>query len=184
MHQKKPTKGYRKAISPERLRDLKAIAMDVDGVLTDGLLHLDSRGEEFKAFHVQDGLGIVLARRSGLIITWISSRKSKVLALRAKELGIDALYQNRVDKLEAFQDFLKKFRLIPHQVCYIGDDLVDLPILTRVGFAVAVSNAAKDVRSCVDYVTELQGGQGAVREVIEKIMKVQGTWKEQIQTYH
>jgi 3-deoxy-D-manno-octulosonate 8-phosphate phosphatase (KDO 8-P phosphatase) len=183
MHQKKPAKAHRKTISPQSLKNLKAIAMDVDGVLTDGVIHLDSRGEELKAFNTLDGLGIVLAKRSGLTIVFISARSSKALTLRVKELGIDALYQNRVEKLQAFNSFLKQFRLTPHEVCYIGDDLVDIPILKRVGFPVAVLNAVSEVKQCVKYVTKLQGGRGAVREVIEKIMKAQGAWEKQIQKY-
>ena len=183
MRRTKPAKSDQKKVSSESLKKLKAIAMDVDGVLTEGIIHLDSRGEELKAFNALDGLGIVLAKRSGLTIVFISARSSKALTLRVKELGIDALYQNRVEKLQAFDSFLKQFHLTPHEVCYIGDDLVDIPILKRVGFPVAVLNAVNEVKKCAKYVTKLQGGRGAVREVIEKIMKAQGTWEKQIQKY-
>lgn len=183
MFSENPPKQSRKKTSSEALKSIKAIAMDVDGVLTDGMLYLSSRGEELKAFHVQDGLGVVLAKRSGLIIAWISSRQSKALALRARELGIDALYQNCTEKFKAFQDFLRKFHLMAHEVCYIGDDLIDIPILNQAGFAVAVCNAVNDVKKCAGYVTQFHGGRGAVREVIEKIMKIQRTWNKQIEPY-
>lgn len=169
--------------SKKNLKNLKMIAMDVDGVLTNGKIFLDQNGEEIKSFHAHDGLGIVLARKAGLKIAFISARESKALELRAKQLGVDALYQNRLEKLEAFEDLLKTFNLDASEVVYIGDDLVDIAILKRAGFPVTVPNAAREVRAYAAYVTKLSGGSGAVREVIELVMKSQGAWQSQIQRY-
>lgn len=165
------------------LKSIKAIVMDVDGVLTDGTIFLDSRGEEIKAFYSADGLAITLARRMGLKIAWISARASKALTSRAKELVIDALYQNKMNKSEAFENILKDFQLQSREVCYIGDDLVDIPVLKRAGLAIAVQNAAPEVKKISSYVTQHSGGRGAVREVIELIMKAQGSWQKWVENY-
>lgn len=175
--------NIRKKRMSKSLKSIKLIAMDVDGVLTDGIIHFDRQGEEFKTFHALDGLGIVLAKRWGLKIAFISARQSKALTLRAKELGVDALYQNRLEKLEAFRDLVRRFHLRPEEMCYIGDDLVDIPILKRVGFSVAVRNAVSEVKQHVSYVTKLDGGRGAVREVIEKVMQAQGKWGKVLRSY-
>jgi 3-deoxy-D-manno-octulosonate 8-phosphate phosphatase (KDO 8-P phosphatase) len=177
--------SIKKIKQPEKknLKTLKMIAMDVDGVLTDGKIFLDQNGEEIKSFNALDGLGIVLARKAGLKIAFISARESKALELRAKQLGVDALYQNRLEKLEAFEDLLKTFHLNASEVAYIGDDLVDITILKRAGFPVTVPNAASEVTSYAAYVTKRPGGAGAVREVIELVMKSQGLWQKQIQPY-
>ncbi len=165
------------------LKSIKAIVMDVDGVLTDGTIFLDQRGEEIKAFYSADGLAITSARRMGLKIAFISARASKALASRAKELGIDALYQNKMNKIQSFEKILKDFKLQSHEVCYIGDDLVDIPVLKRAGLAIAVQNAAPEIKKISSYVTEHSGGRGAVREVIEKIMKAQGSWQKLVEDY-
>lgn len=157
--------------------------MDVDGVLTDGVIHIDQNGQEIKNFHALDGLGITLAKSAGIKIIWISARQSKALNVRAKELKVDALYQNQNQKVQAFEDLLRKFSLKPSQVCYIGDDLVDIPVLKKAGFPVAVSNAAFEVKKMACYTTTLCGGKGAVREVIELVMKNQGSWEKAIKNY-
>lgn len=169
--------------SSEVLKKIKVIAMDVDGVLTDGIMHFGPRGHEMKNFHALDGLGIVLAKRAGLKVAFISARRSKALSLRAKELGVDALYQNRMEKVEAFQDLLKKLKIKADEVCFIGDDLIDIPILKRVGFPVAVSNGVFEVKKYAKYITSASGGRGAVREVIEEIMKAQGIWDREVKKY-
>ena len=166
-----------------QLEHIKVVALDVDGVLTDGLIHLDQKGREIKTFHALDGLGIVLAKSAGLKVVFISARESMALALRAHELGIDALYQNRPEKRAALEELLIEFGVRSEEVCYVGDDLIDIPILKRVGFPVAVQNAVKEVKDCCVYITQREGGKGAVREVIEKIMKSQGTWKKVIERY-
>jgi len=169
--------------SKKNLKNLKMIAMDVDGVLTDGKIFFDQNGEEIKSFNALDGLGIVLARKSGLKIAFISARESKALELRAKQLGVDALYQNRLEKLEAFEDLLKRFHYKASEIAYIGDDLVDIAILKKAGFPVTVPNAAPEVRPYAAYITKRPGGSGAVREVIRLVMKSQGSWLRQIQPY-
>ncbi|MBI1871469.1 MAG: HAD hydrolase family protein [Chlamydiae bacterium] len=165
------------------LKKIKVLAMDVDGVLTDGVIYLDKKGDEFKTFHALDGLGIVLAKKSGLRTALISARESLALTRRAKELGVDALYQNRLEKKEAFLDLVRKFSVTPKEVCYVGDDLIDLVILRQVGFPVAVSNAVEEVKEHSFYVTSHSGGRGAVREVIEMILKAQGKWEEIVEKY-
>ncbi len=165
------------------LQSIKAIVMDVDGVLTDGTIFLDQKGEEIKAFYSADGLAITSAKRMGLKIAWISARGSKALASRAKELGIDALYQKKMNKAESFENILKDFKLHSREVCYIGDDLVDIPALKRAGLAIAVQNAAPEVKKISSYVTQHLGGRGAVREVIEMVMKAQGSWHKLVEDY-
>lgn len=162
----------------EGLKAVKLIAMDVDGVLTDGRICLDQEGRELKSFSALDGMGIVLARRAGLPVVFITARGSKAVRARAAELGVDAIYENRKSKTAAFNSLLERFRFSEGQVCYIGDDLMDLPVLRRAGFPVAVSNAVPDVKKAARYVTKTSGGSGAVREVVERILKAQGLWKK------
>ncbi len=167
----------------DRAKKIKMFIMDVDGVLTDGRIILGSRGEEFKFFHVQDGTGITLVHRAGLKTAIISARKSEVTERRARELGINAVYQVKDGKEGAYEKILKDYGLNDDEVAYIGDDLHDLPILRRVGLAVSVSNGRDEVKEVVHYTTEMAGGQGAVREIIEFILKSQGKWKEVTKKY-
>jgi|GEM_PF-139057 len=157
--------------------------MDVDGVLTDGKLHFTSDGKEFKSFDAQDGHGIALARRAGLVIGFISGRPSKATARRAAELGVEIVKQAAINKTEMVEQVKREHRLRNEQICFIGDELVDLPVMRRVGIAVAVLNATDEVKQAAHYVTRQSGGDGAVREVIEMILKAQGTWKKVIAKY-
>lgn len=143
---------------------------DVDGVLTDGRIVLGNDGEEFKFFHVHDGLGIKLAQQEGIKTAIITGRESKLVARRAGELEISEVHQNIKDKLAVFDDLLEKYEISAENVAYIGDDLNDLAILKRVGLALSVANGVQRVKDEVDYVTEKQGGAGAVREAIELIL--------------
>lgn len=170
-------------MASSNLKFIKAIVMDVDGVLTNGMIYLDKHGDELKTFHALDGLGIVLAKQAGLKTAFISARESDALSIRAKELGVDRLYQNRLHKTEALDHFLQDFKLEAREVCYVGDDLIDISILKRVGFPVAVSNAVQEVKQYARYVTKKSGGQGAVREVIERILKAKGLWQKVLQRY-
>ncbi len=151
--------------------------MDVDGVLTDGKIILDANGVESKAFYVQDGSAITYLHRVGIKTAIISGRESKVVELRANELSIEDVYLGIHKKLDAYEEILKKHKIKDSEICYIGDDLIDLPILTRVGFSVAVPNAPLEVKERVSYITDAPGGYGAVREVTEKILKSQGKWE-------
>ncbi len=153
------------------------LVLDVDGVLTDGKIIFDSRGKETKNFDVQDGFGIVFFRKAGFKTAIITARASKVVTIRAKDLNIDRIYQDAYPKINAYQKLLRDLKVKDGEVCFMGDDLPDLPVLKRVGFAVSVVNAVPEVKKVAHYITKRRGGKGAVREVIELILKSQGKWK-------
>ena len=161
-----------------RIKKIKVLAMDVDGVLTDGKIIFDSGGKETKIFNVQDGFGIVILKRAGFKTAILTARASKVVTIRAKDLNIDKTYQDAYPKLEAYEKMLRGFSVKDEEVCFMADDLPDLQVLKRVGFAVAVSNAVPEIKRAAHYTTRKKGGRGAVREVIELILKTQGKWKE------
>ena len=167
----------------ERARKVRLIILDVDGVLTDGQLHIGPDGECFKSFNCQDGLGISLAKKCGLKTAIITGRESAMVAVRAAELKIDALYQGQKNKTAAFQALCREYKLQAEEVAYIGDDLIDLPIMNRVGFAAAVDNAVAEVKASAHAVSGRTGGDGAVREFLEFIMKAQDSWDKIIQEY-
>ena len=152
------------------------LVLDVDGVMTDGRIVYDSRGMEVKAFHVRDGQGVRYWLRAGHEAAILSSRESPILRHRAEELGIAAVYEGAKDKLPVFEKILKRFRRKAGNVCFIGDDLPDLPILARAGFAVAPADAVAEVRRIAHYVARSSGGAGAVRETVELILKYQDRW--------
>ena len=164
----------------ERIKKIKVLAMDVDGVLTDGRIIIDSNGVESKNFDVQDGMGIVLLRQAGIKTVLISARASEVSRFRADDLQIDKAYIGVYPKTAAYHQMLKELNVHEDEVCFVGDDVVDLVILKRVGFAVAVDNAVFEVKRAAHYVTTRPGGFGAVREVIELILKAQGKWGPQL----
>lgn len=164
----------------KRLKKIKLLVMDVDGVLTDGKIVIDSQGRETKIFDVQDGFGIVLIRRAGLKTAILSAREAEAVSFRAKDLQIDRVYQNACPKIHGFRKLLKDFNIKENEICFIGDDLPDLSVLKRVGFAVAVKNANEELKKEVHYITKNRGGKGAVREIIEMILKAQGKWERVI----
>ena len=166
------------------LNNVKMVIMDVDGVLTDGKIIIDANGVESKAFYVQDGSAITYLHRAGMKTAIISGRNSEVVELRAKELSIEDVYLGIHKKMDAYEEILKKHKLKDNEICYIGDDLIDLPILRKVGFSVAVPNAPLEVKERVSYITDAPGGYGAIREVTEKILKSQGKWKEITSRYY
>ena len=159
----------------ERLKKIKILIVDVDGVLTDGGIIMDSNGVETKRFDVQDGLGLMLWKKAGFKSAIISARSSGVVAYRAKDLQIDKTYVGVSSKLTAYEALLKEWNINDEEVCFIGDDLTDLSVLKRVGFSAAVDNAVFEIKSMVHYVSIKKGGYGAVREIIELILKAQGT---------
>ena len=165
------------------LNNVKMVIIDVDGVLTDGKIILDANGIESKAFYVQDGTAITYLHRAGIKTAIISGRESKVVELRAKELCIEDVYLGIHNKLEAYEKILKKHEIKDSEICYIGDDLIDLPILRKVGFSVAVPNAPSEVKENVFHITNAPGGYGAIREITEKILKSQGKWDAIISRY-
>jgi len=160
----------------DRARKVRVLILDIDGVLTDGRIVYSPYGEELKFFDVQDGLGIVLLRRAGIESVIVTARRSRIVKSRCKDLAIRYLYYGYPNKLIPFKKIVKRFRVMPEEVCFVGDDLIDLPILNRVGLAVTVPNAAEDVRAHAHYVTARPGGRGAVREICDIIMKSQNKW--------
>jgi 3-deoxy-D-manno-octulosonate 8-phosphate phosphatase (KDO 8-P phosphatase) len=157
------------------------LLMDVDGVLTGGQIYLqplsDGTTAEMKAFHSQDGAGLKLARDAGLRLGVISGRQSPAVTRRAQETGMEFVYQGRAEKLSAYEEILRAAGVTDSEVAYIGDDLPDLPVLRRVGLALAVANAVPEVRRAAHYVTRRGGGEAGVREAIEAILKAQGKWR-------
>lgn len=166
-----------------RCARVTCLLMDVDGVLTDGKLHFTSGGEEFKTFDVLDGHGIAMAQRAGLVIGFISGRPSTATAKRAADLGVKIVMQAPVNKAEMLAEIKHKHRLKDEEIAFIGDELVDLPVLRRVGLAVAVPNGVAEVKAAAHYVTRRHGGDGAVREVIEMILKARGLWQKATAKY-
>jgi 3-deoxy-D-manno-octulosonate 8-phosphate phosphatase (KDO 8-P phosphatase) len=167
----------------QRCRAIRLILSDVDGVLTDGGIVLDNQGIEAKRFHVRDGMGIRLWRKAGYSFGLITHRSSHVVKTRAAELGIDILRQGIDDKLTAMLGILQELRLAPAQVCYLGDDLPDMPVVRGAGLGVAVADACLELRQSAHYVSTAPGGSGAVRETIELILKAQARWDDLIQAY-
>ncbi len=159
-----------------KIQKIKLLVLDVDGVLTDGKIIYDSKGTEIKHFDVQDGFGIVFFQKLGFKTAIITARASAVVGVRSKDLGITRVYQNAFPKMTAYKKLMKEFRLRDEEVCFVGDDLPDLALLKRVGFAVTVPNAVHEIKKVAHYITQKQGGHGAVREVIELILKTQGKW--------
>ncbi len=160
----------------ERVAKIELLLLDVDGVLTDGSVVYSDSGFELKRFHVRDGSGLKFWQLAGKRAAIISGRRSSAVDVRAAELGIAPVLQGQADKLPAFERVLAECGVRPEQVCAIGDDLAELPILKRVGVAVAVADACAELRENADYVTAVPGGRGAVRETVEWLMKQQGTW--------
>ena len=161
---------------------MKLLLTDVDGVMTDGSVFITSDGE-FKQFGIQDGFGLVLLRRCGLKVGWISARPSVITTRRAEELHIDFLIQDQGSKVAAAETILAAASLNWEDVCYVGDDIVDLCLLKRAGVAVAVANAIKEAKDLAHYVTKARGGHGAVREVVTMILKAQGKWEPLVDDY-
>lgn len=160
----------------QKIDRVKLLIMDVDGVLTDGRIVLDEQGREIKSFDVKDGYGLVMLRQKGIKTAIISARSAKAVSARAKDLNIDKIFQDAYPKLHAYEKILKSLKLTDEEACFIGDDLPDVPVMERVGFAVAVPSAVPEVKRVCDYITQKDGGAGAVREVVELILKTQGKW--------
>ena len=167
----------------EKMRKVKVLLLDVDGVLTDGRIILSDDGQETKCFDVRDGHGLKMIQRAGIEVMFLTGRKSRVVEHRARELGVDRVYQGALDKLAVYQEILSQEGLVPEQTAYMGDDIVDLPVLRQAGFSVTVCDAHAEVLRMVDLVTKSRGGRGAVREVCELILKAQGKWEELTRRY-
>jgi 3-deoxy-D-manno-octulosonate 8-phosphate phosphatase (KDO 8-P phosphatase) len=166
---------------------IKLLGLDVDGVVTNNAVYLglvEGQRVEFKQFDIQDGLAMGLARRMGLVVAWVSGRYSDATTLRATELHIDELVQERgARKVPPMTEMLLRRGLGWDEVAFLGDDLADLPVLKRVGLPLAVANAVDEVKRLAAYTTEAHGGNGAVREAIEVLLRAQGRWEEAVRVY-
>jgi 3-deoxy-D-manno-octulosonate 8-phosphate phosphatase (KDO 8-P phosphatase) len=166
-------------------RRLKLVGFDVDGVLTDNGIFVGLVGDhpvELKRFHIQDGLGVRMLRAAGLLVVWVSARRSDATDLRARELKVDEVVQDN-KKLPAFTALLERRGVAWEESAFVGDDLPDLPLLARVGLPIAVANAVPEAKAAARVVTSLAGGQGAVREVAELILKARGEWQDLVTQY-
>jgi 3-deoxy-D-manno-octulosonate 8-phosphate phosphatase (KDO 8-P phosphatase) len=170
-------------VAQSRVANIKLLAMDVDGVLTDGSIILHHDGTESKRFNLLDGHGIRMWHRAGLQTAFISGRTAEVTTQRAKQLQVTYVFQDCHEKLSSFESLLKEAGLEAAEVAYIGDDVMDIPLLKRAGLSVAVANAVDEVKQNAAYITEHPGGAGAVREVVEYILKSTGRWDELMQKY-
>ena len=167
----------------EKAKPIKLLISDIDGVMTDGRLFFLGDGTEFKSFHARDGYGLKLLQRSGVETAVISGRKSTAVSLRMESLGIRHVYQGFENKLEPFEELLKKLSLTSEQVAFVGDDILDLPILSRVGLPIAVANAHIGIHAFVDWTTPHIGGDGAVRDACDLIMFAQGTYDQAVKSH-
>lgn len=162
---------------------VKVLILDVDGVLTDGVIGLSDSGEQYKNFNCKDGLGLRMLSDNGIHLAIITARQSKVVQLRAAELGIKTVYQNQRDKPQALAEILKNLQLTPEQACYTGDDLLDIAMMRRVGFAATVADASEEVKHFAQFVSAKKGGKGAVRELCEFILRAQNLWQATLDFY-
>ena len=167
----------------ERVGDIRLLLFDVDGVLTDGVVLMHADGSEAKGFHIRDGAAMVWAQRAGLTVGWLSARTSGATTHRAAQLAIRLVVQGANSKLAAYDRILRDTGLSDNAVAYMGDDLLDLPVLTRVGLAAAPADAAAEVASRVHWVSTAAGGRGAVREFIEMVLRAQNRWDKVLREY-
>jgi 3-deoxy-D-manno-octulosonate 8-phosphate phosphatase (KDO 8-P phosphatase) len=167
---------------PARLRRVKLFLTDVDGVMTDGTVIMGP-GLELKQYDIQDGLGIVMLRHNGIKVGWVSARPSAATEVRAQDLKIDFLIQTKHGKVDAVEQILAQCGLTWADVCFVGDDVIDIAVFRKAGLAVAVANARPDARAAAHVVTRARGGHGAVREIIEKLLQAQGKWKATVEAF-
>lgn len=167
----------------EKAADIRLIVFDVDGVLTDGSLYIGDDGQEYKAFHSKDGHGMVMLQQSGVEIAIITGRSSEVVRIRMSSLGIQRVYQGKREKLPAYEELKQITGFSDGQIAYVGDDVVDLPVMTKVGLAIAVQDAHSLTKQHAHWVTPSDGGRGAAREACELIMDAQGTLQSALQHY-
>ena len=166
-----------------RAKQVKLLLLDVDGVLTDGRLIYDSKGRDYKLFDVHDGLGVYQLKKAGIPTILITAKASRAIKPRARDMQAVAVFEGIWPKSDVLDKILKKFKLTPQEVCFVGDDLVDICLMKKVGFAIAVFNACAEVKNLAHYITQKEGGRGAVREVAEIILKSQGKWQGTLEFY-
>ncbi|HNX90310.1 MAG TPA: HAD-IIIA family hydrolase [Candidatus Omnitrophota bacterium] len=179
---KDPLKKYTKEIV-RKAAAIKLLLLDVDGVLTDGRLIYGNSGEEMKNFDVNDGLGIFMLKKAGIKRALLTAKATKAVKIRAKELQIEKVYGGFHYKLEVFEKVQKDFKVKPSEICFVGDDLIDVPVLKRCGLAVCPPNAAREVKEYADLITDKKGGRGAVRELCDLILRATGKWEEATERY-
>lgn len=167
----------------QRCRGIEWLLLDVDGVLTDGSIIYSDQGAEIKPFYVRDGAGLKLWQLAGKHAAVLTGRTSNIVNRRAKELGLSPVIQGAANKGLAFDNLLREHKLRPEQVCYVGDDLPDVPVLSRSGLAVAVRDACAEAKTAAHYVTHAPGGRGAVREIVELLLRAQGRWQEIVERF-
>lgn len=168
----------------QKIKTVSFLILDVDGVLTDGRIIIDDLGNETKQFHVRDGHGLKLLMRLGIEVIILTGRTSQVVEHRARELGIEEIHQGAKNKLDVLQEIMAKRGISGEHIAYIGDDIVDIPVFRKVGFAVAVADASEDAKEAADYITKNGGGKGAVREICELILKIQNKWDAVVSRYY
>jgi len=166
-----------------RAARVKLLVLDVDGVLTDGRIIMDHEGREIKAFDVRDGHGIKLLREAGIEVAVLTGRSSPMVQHRAEDLGIPWVRQGVHDKVKAYQEIAREAGIGDEEACFVGDDLVDIPLLKRVGMPIVVADGVHEAKECARYVTTAPGGRGAVREVCELLLQAQGKWDAILRRY-
>jgi len=166
-----------------KAKSIKLLLLDVDGVLTDGRIIYDSQGRDLKFFDVHDGLGVYLLRKAGVKTILITAKKSKTITPRARDMRIEEVFAELHPKTKALEKIFKKYHVSAEEICFVGDDLVDLCMMRRVGFPIAVFNACPEIKRAASYITIRHGGRGAVRQVAELILKAQGAWQEVVSLY-
>ena len=166
-----------------RARCIRLLLFDVDGVLTDGTVLIHPDGSESKQFAIKDGIAIVLAQRLGLLTGVLSGRASAATRHRAQQLGMSIVHENVTTKIGTYEEILQRHRLRDEEVAYMGDDLLDLPVLLRAGLSAAPADAVADVRSRVDWISQVCGGEGAARELVELVLRAQGKWDAAVESY-
>jgi 3-deoxy-D-manno-octulosonate 8-phosphate phosphatase (KDO 8-P phosphatase) len=167
----------------EQAKKVKLLLLDVDGVLTDGRIIYDSSGRDLRLFDVHDGMGVHLLKKAGIPTILITAKGSKAIRPRARDMGVAEVFQDVSPKTKALDEIVKKYQVSVGEICFVGDDLVDLCVMKRVGFPVAVFNACPEIKQAASYITLRPGGRSAVREVAELIIKTQGKWQEVVQSY-
>jgi 3-deoxy-D-manno-octulosonate 8-phosphate phosphatase (KDO 8-P phosphatase) len=167
----------------EKAKKVKLLLLDVDGVLTDGRIIYDSKGREIKFFYVHDGMGVYLLKKAGIPTVLVTAKGSSAIKPRARDMQVEAVFENVSPKTSILDKVLKRFKVEPEEICFVGDDLVDLGLMKRVGFRVAVFNACSEIKSLAHYITLKEAGKGAVREIAEIILKAKGVWEALVKEY-
>ena len=167
----------------EKAKKVKLLLLDVDGVLTDGKIVYDSKGRDLKFFDVHDGLGVYMLKKAGIPTILITAKGSSAIRPRARDMKVEEIFENVPFKSLVLDKILKKYKVSNEEICFVGDDLVDLGLMKKVGLSVAVFNASLEIKACADYVTLKEGGKGAVREVAELILKSKGLWDDLVKEY-